>query len=146
MTDKATKAGRQQRLDHLQAAMAAAADHLEPDADLRFRTMFGGRGVYAHDRMFGSLSGVGLALKLSPEDHAEALALPTAKRLQYGEDLPVSKDKVVMPRAVVNDPAVLGGWVRRSVDFTRSQPDKPKRTSKARGAGRGPAAGPATGG
>ena len=134
MTDKTTKAGHQQRLDHFQAAIEATADALEPDADLRFRAMFGGRGGYAHDRMFASLSDVGLALKLSPEDHAAALALPGARRLQYAEDQPISKDKVVMPRAVVNDPAALGGWVRRSVDFTRSQPEKPKRATKARGA------------
>ncbi len=119
-------------LDKLQAAVEATRDDLAPDIGLRFRAMFGGRGVYAYDRMFASLSNVGLAVKLSPEMHAAALALPGAKRLQYDESQPVSKDKVVLPEEVVNDPQALAGWVRHSIDFTRSQPEKKRRPPKAK--------------
>lgn len=119
-------------LDRLQAALEATRDDLAPDVGFRFRAMFGGRGVYAHDRMFASLSNVGLALKLAPERYAAALALPGAKRLQYDEGQPVSKDKVVMPDDVVGNPAALAGWVRDSIAFTVSQPEKRRRAPKRR--------------
>ncbi len=120
-------------LDGLQKAVEATRDHLAPDVGLRFRAMFGGRGAYAYDRMFASLWRGGLALKLSPGMQATALALPGARRLQYGEDQPVSKDKVVLPAEVVDNPAALAEWVQHSIEFTIAQPETKRRKAKARG-------------
>lgn len=119
-------------LDRLQAALEATRDHLPPDIGLRFRAMFGGRGAYAHDRMFASLYDGGLALRLSPGMYAAALELPGAKRLQYDERQPVSKDKVVMPDDVLDDPKALSEWVQHSIQYTLSQPEKQRRAPKPR--------------
>ena len=117
-------------LDKLQAALEATKDHLAPDIGLRFKSMFGGRGVYAYDRMFASLWSGGLALKLSPGMHAAALELPGAKRLQYAEDQPFSKDYVVLPDEVVESPKALSEWVQHSIDYTLAQPEKKRRAPK----------------
>ena len=117
-------------LDRMQQAVEATKDHLAPDVGLRFRAMLGGRGAYAHDRMFASLSDGGLALKLSPEMPAAALALPGARRLQYAKDQPVSKDKVVLPDEVVDDPAALAEWVQHSIEYTVAQPETKRRKAK----------------
>jgi len=120
-------------LDRLQKAVEATKDHLAPDVGLRFRAMFGGRGAYAYDRMFASLFDGGLALKLSPGMYAAALELPGAKRLQYADDQPVSKDKVVLPAEVVDNPAALAAWVQHSIEFTIAQPETKRRKAKPRG-------------
>lgn len=119
-------------LDRLQAAVEATKDFLPPDVGLRFRSMFGGRGVYAYDRMFASLWRGGLALKLAPGMHTAALELPGAKRLQYHESQPVSKDKVVMPDELLADPRALAEWIRHSIEFTIAQLETKRRASKKR--------------
>lgn len=122
-----------EHLDRLQAALEATRDELPPDVGLRFRSMFGGRGAYAYDRMFATLYDGGLALKLSPQMQAAALALPGARRLQFDDDKPVSRHKVVMPDDVVANPAALAEWVHHSIHYTRSQPEKGRRRAKPRG-------------
>lgn len=119
-------------LDRLQKALEATKDHLAPDVGLRFRAMFGGRGAYAYDRMFASLFNGGLALRLSPGMYAAALGLPGATRLQYAEDQPFSKDKVVLPDEVVDNPAALAEWVQHSIEFTIAQPETKRRKAKPR--------------
>ena len=83
--------------------------------------------------MFASLFDGGLAVKLSPGMQATALALPGARRLQYAEDQPVSKDKVVLPAEVVDNPAALAAWVQHSIEFTIAQPETKRRKAKPRG-------------
>lgn len=119
-------------LDRLQKALEATKDHLAPDVGLRFRAMFGGRGAYAYDRMFASLFKGGLALRLSPGMYAAALELPGATRLRYAEDQPFSKDKVVLPDEVVDNPAALAEWVQHSIEFTIAQPETKRRKVKPR--------------
>lgn len=121
-----------ERLDRMQAAVEATRDYLAPDVGLRFRPMFGGRGVYAYDRMFASLSDAGLAVRLSSGMQATALELHGAKRLQYAEDQPVSKDKIVLPDEVLDDPKALSEWVQHSIEYTIAQPETKRRKAKAR--------------
>ncbi len=117
-------------LDKLQAALEATKNHLAPDVGLRFRAMFGGRGVYAYERMFASLWSGGLALKLSPGMRVAALELPGATRLQYAEDQPFSKDYVVLPDEVVANPKALSEWVQHSIEYALAQPEKKRRAPK----------------
>ena len=120
-------------LDQLQAALEATTEYLQPDVGLRFRSMFGGRGAYAYDRMFGTLYHGGLALRLSPGMQATALRLPGARRLQFADDQPVSKDKVVLPKDVLDDPKALSEWVQHSIEYTLAQPETKRRKSKPSG-------------
>lgn len=96
----------------LQARMLAAA----PDHELSFRRMFGGIMGYAAEKVFASLSNVGLALKFTGAEHERALALPGAAALRYEPDAPASRSYVVLPPEIVADPAQLHDWIDASVN------------------------------
>lgn len=49
------------------------------DAEIRRKAMFGGACSYANERIFSSLSNVGIGLKLSPEDRDALLLIEGAK-------------------------------------------------------------------
>ena len=116
-------------LDELRRDLEAAAETIEPPPVLRFRSMFGGVGVYAEGPMFASLSGAGLALKLPTADRQELIDGFGAVPLQYRLEAPVSKSKVVIPAAVRSDPAALGRWLARSIACAAEEPvaTKPRR-------------------
>jgi len=104
-------------LDRLRRDLEEAAEALDPPPVLRFRSMFGGVGVYADGPMFASLSGAGLALKLPPADRQELIDRFGAVPLRYRPEGPVSKSKVVIPAALRNDPDRLARWVARSIAY-----------------------------
>jgi TfoX/Sxy family transcriptional regulator of competence genes len=98
-----------------------------------FKAMFGGAAAYIDGTIFASLSEVGLGLKLAPDDQAELLARPGAKRLQYHADAPVSRHYVVIPRDMESEQDALRGWILRShahVRGARSPARKRARKSK----------------
>lgn len=103
----------------LQARLVAAAP---PELELAFRPMFGGIMAYARGRRFSSLSDVGLAFKLGGADHAALLALPGAAPLRYEPDSPPSRSYVVVPAAVLDDPAQLADWAGCSARYVAAQP------------------------
>ena len=110
----------------LQALLTAAA----PEMELTFRPMFGGIMGYAAGRPFASLSDVGLAFKLAGADHAALLALPGARPLQYGPDSPVSRSYVLLPESLMDDPAQMAAWARRSAASVAAQPAKASRRKR----------------
>lgn len=110
----------------MQEALCAACLGAIDPAELTFRAMFGGRMAYAEGRPFASLSNVGLALKLAPDDQAPLLAIPGAERLRYEPDAPASKSYLVVPAAWVDSPDSLAPWATKSVQFVRTQPLKKK--------------------
>jgi TfoX/Sxy family transcriptional regulator of competence genes len=79
----------------LQAILQAAAP---PELELTFRPMFGGIMGYGEGKVFASLSDVGLALKLSGEDHAELLSLEGSKPLRYEPESPPADPMWLFPR------------------------------------------------
>jgi TfoX/Sxy family transcriptional regulator of competence genes len=111
----------------LQAILEAAAP---PDAEIGFRSMFGGIMVYAGGKPMASLSDVGLALKMTGDGHAALLAVKGAKRLRYEPDAPESKTYIVVPDAMLDDRAALRGWIERCI--TGLPATKPKRAGKSR--------------
>ncbi|MBA3416220.1 MAG: TfoX/Sxy family protein [Chloroflexia bacterium] len=117
-------------LDGLRHDLDAAAETLAPPPVLRFRSMFGGVGVYADGPMFASLSDAGLALKLPPADRQELIEGWGAVPLQYRPDAPVSKSKVVIPDAVRADPERLAPWLARSIAFAAKDVPKARRKTK----------------
>lgn len=108
----------------LQAQLKAAAQAVAPDLELTFRAMFGGAGVYAYGQMFASLSGVGLALKLSAETQTEFLKVEGAKRLQYDPSMPPSKQYILVPSSYLSKPKTLGKWVKASLEYVSTLPEK----------------------
>lgn len=99
-----------------------------PNVVWRSRPMFGGIGVYAHDKMCVSLSDVGLAVKLMGDEHAALLQLKGAKPLQYEPGQPVSKTYVVVPEAMLKDRKALGHWLGVSAaQIAKARAKKPRR-------------------
>lgn len=96
----------------LQTIFAQAAP---PQLEIRFKPMFGGILVYAFDKPCGSLSDVGLALKLSGTTREELLAVAGAVPLRYAADQPLSKTYVVVPDSMLADRETLGAWIARAV-------------------------------
>jgi TfoX/Sxy family transcriptional regulator of competence genes len=114
------------------AAMERACPAPPEEIDLTFRPMFGGMGVYAHGRIFASLSDVGLALKLPVEHQGALLDEPGAKRLQYDPSMPPSREYIVVPPAIVEDSPRLEAWMERSIEYVKTLPIK-KKTAKKKG-------------
>ena len=113
----------------LQKAMEAA---MPPDVDWRFKSMFGGIGVYANDRMCVSLSDIGLAVKLAPAEQEALLKLKGAKRLQYEPAMPPSKTYIVVPEAMLSDRKALGHWLAISAAQAAAVPAKKRAKASAR--------------
>jgi TfoX/Sxy family transcriptional regulator of competence genes len=115
-------------LKSLQAIVESAGF---PELELRFRPMFGGIGVYSRGRMFCSLSDVGMALKLSGDEHAALLRMRGAKPLQYDASVPPSKSYVVVPTSMLKQRPTLSMWIERSATSARAAPaKKPRKKSR----------------
>ena len=108
----------------LQTIVTAAAP---PDLDLVFKAMFGGILAYADGKPMASLSDVGLAFKVSGDDHAELIAIPGAKALQYDPSQPISKTYVVVPEDMLDDKAALRSWIKRTAANLKAAPKKAKK-------------------
>lgn len=89
---------------------------MPPGLELTFRPMFGGIMAYADGGVFASLSNVGLALKLSGDNHAQLIAISGSKPLQYEPDQPPSKSYVVVPGTMLAETELLRSWLMRSAN------------------------------
>lgn len=99
--------------------------------ELAFRPMFGGLMGYVGGKAFASLSDVGLAFKLKPEDRAALLAVPGAAPLRYEPNSPPSAQYVTVPGEMLADDSALADWARRSAEHVTSLPAKPPRKRAA---------------
>lgn len=114
------KQSEKKQLAEMENQLVAAAESFA--LELEFKPMFGGVCAYVKNRVFASLSNVGLALKLSPTAQTELLKLEEAKRLQYETDSTPSKQYIVVPPEVWTDERDLAVWLKQSVDFVIAQP------------------------
>ena len=99
----------------LEAAESAPEAFALP-APLTFKPMFGGVLAYVDGKPVASLSNIGLALKLAPDDQSALLALPGAKRLRYEPDAPESKTYIVVPAEICASPSRLAEWLMKSAN------------------------------
>ncbi len=115
--------------DELKTRLSQAFDDSK-ERELGFKSMFGGACAYVNGRVFASLSGVGLALKIDGTTAKEWLERG-AKWLQYEGDAPISRSYLVVPDSILNDEEELSRWVELSTAFVLSLPaPKPKRARK----------------
>ncbi len=90
----------------------------EEAMDISCRHFFGGAASYVGDRIFMTLTPVGIALKLSEADR-KSLFAQGAKTLRYFPNAPVKKDYALLPAHVMDDERVLRQWISRSIEFVR---------------------------
>lgn len=108
-----------------------AAAQLNPTLELTFRAMFGGYMIYTSGKPFASLSEPGLSLKLSESDRAKLLQEPGAEMLRHEGEAP-SKQYVVVPAHIIENPEQLAQWLERSATFVASLPAKPRKKTSER--------------
>lgn len=86
--------------------------------DISCRHFFAGAAAYVGDRIFMTLTPVGLALKLADVDR-NSLFDQGAKPLRYFPNAPVKKEYALLPTHISDDHGVLSEWISRSIEFSQ---------------------------
>jgi TfoX/Sxy family transcriptional regulator of competence genes len=103
--------------------------------------MFGGIAAKVNGHMFGALFARSAMVRLSPDDCAAALALDGAEPFDPMGRGGVMKDSVLLPEAVMDEPAELRSWLACALRYTATMPAKaPKKPTAKQPATRKPAA------
>jgi TfoX/Sxy family transcriptional regulator of competence genes len=89
------------------------------------RTMFGGLCFMVHGHMCAGIVGSTLMVRVGAEGHAEALAQPHVRPMDF-TGRPMTGMVFVDPPALATD-AMLAAWVTRGARFTATLPPKPAR-------------------
>jgi len=84
------------------------------------KRFFGGAAAYVDDRIFMTLTSVGLALKLPENDRALLMTIG-AKPLRYFSKAPIKKEYVILPHGTAKDDVALAALVKKSVSFVTGQ-------------------------
>jgi TfoX/Sxy family transcriptional regulator of competence genes len=92
--------------------------------------MFGGVAAKVNGNLFGGTFGRSVMLLLSPEDRAEALTLDGAAPFDPMGNGAKRSDKVQMPETIMDEPAELRAWVKRSFDYAATLPKKAAKAKK----------------
>jgi len=86
------------------------------------RRMMGGYVAYADGKVFASLSGGGLGVKLLGDAHAAAMDRTGARRLRHREDQPESVSYVVFSDDDLADDDLMVEWLTLAARGARSAP------------------------
>jgi len=113
---KTSPSSAQVRLTQLDALLTEIAPGPRRQPRLECKRFFGGAAAYADNRIFMTLTTVGLALKL-PEDARVMLLREGGKPLRYFAKGHVKKDYVVVPEAIANRPSALRPWIEQSIRY-----------------------------
>ncbi|HEY2515190.1 MAG TPA: TfoX/Sxy family protein [Polyangiaceae bacterium] len=102
-------------------------------ADPRIETMkmFGGIAAKVNGHVFAGLFGLSTMIWLPEEDRAAALALPGASPFDPMGDGRLRSDKVMLPEAMMRQPAQLRKWIGRAFEAAKELPPKAEKSKKA---------------
>jgi TfoX/Sxy family transcriptional regulator of competence genes len=87
--------------------------------------MFGGLAAKANGYMFGGLFARAAFVRLSPADQRTALALDGAEPFDPMGNGRVMSNMIMLPEAVMEEPAELRDWLARALAHTAGLPAKP---------------------
>src|SRR5213594_446491 len=87
------------------------------------KPMFGNFGAFTRGKMFMGVFGDAVFVKLSPDDHAAAMALPGAGPFEPMKGRAM-KEYVVLPPSVLADKKKAKAWVEKSLAYVRTGPVK----------------------
>jgi TfoX/Sxy family transcriptional regulator of competence genes len=93
--------------------------------------MFGGVAGLVNGNMFGGLFGRSAIVKLSDADLAEAMTLDGTEPFDPMGNGRVMANTVLLPEAIMDEPAELAVWLRKAFDYTATLPAKKKSKSPA---------------
>lgn len=119
------------KLPRADPAAVARFERLCPeDPSVVRRKMFGQAAAFAQGQMFLGVFGAEVFVRLAEPDRPAALALPGARPFAPMAGRPM-REYVVLPPAILDDPARGAEWVRRALDYARSlgpkRPPQPRR-------------------
>jgi len=109
-------------LRHYERQIEEAFPYPPPEYDLWFRHMFGAMVAYVRGRPFCFVTDEGLSLKM--DDYAQGECkeeAPDARTLSW------TAKYLIAPPYVQDDPARLGDWIQRSVDYVVTLPLETKK-------------------
>ena len=104
---------------------------LPTDPRVETMKMFGGVAAKVNGHLFAGLFGLSTMIWLPEEDRAAALALPGASLFDPMGDGRMRSDKVMLPEAMMRQPAQLRKWVGRAFDAAAGLPPKAEKPKKA---------------
>jgi hypothetical protein len=97
---------------------------LPRDPRVQTQLMFGGVAAKVNGHIFAGLFGRSTMIWLPEPERAEALALEGATPFDPMGDGRARSDKVMLPEAMMDDPAELRRWIARAFEATARLPAK----------------------
>jgi TfoX/Sxy family transcriptional regulator of competence genes len=105
------------------------AQVLPNDPEIERRSMFGYPCAFFHGHMFCGLFEDQFIVRLPDAERNVFLKQPGAKVFEPMPGRPM-KEYVLVPQAVVEREALLGGWLRQSLDYVGGLPPRVKKAKK----------------
>jgi hypothetical protein len=102
--------------------------------------MFGGVAAKVNGNLFAGLFGRSTMIWLPESERSEALALPGAAPFDPMGDGRARSDKVMLPEAMMREPAELRRWIARAFKGAAKLPAKAPKTAATRTAAKKAAA------
>jgi TfoX/Sxy family transcriptional regulator of competence genes len=103
---------------------------LPKDPRVETMKMFGGVAAKVNGNIFAGLFGRSTMLLLDEPDRAKALALEGASYFDPMGDGKRRSEKVMLPEAMMDEPAELRAWIRRAFNAAARLPAKKKPAKK----------------
>lgn len=103
---------------------------LPKDKRVETMKMFGGVAAKVNGNIFAGLFGRSVMLYLDEPERAEALALEGAEYFDPMGDGRMRSDKVMLPEAMMDEPAELAAWIGRAFKTVAALPPKAKKPAK----------------
>ncbi len=97
-------------------------DRLATIGAIQWRPLYGGVGLYAHDRLFGIMSGESLFLRVDERDRARHDAAGLARFTPFA-DRPGTLPFYGVPDATLDSAGDLIDWARRAAAFGWGEPN-----------------------
>ena len=105
---------------------------LPKDPRVETMQMFGGIAAKVNGHVFAGLFGRSAMVWLPEPDRATALALEGAEPFDPMGDGRARSDKVMLPEAMMEEPAELRRWLARAFKAAAALPPKPPRAKAAK--------------
>lgn len=105
---------------------------LPKDPRVETQAMFGGIAAKVNGHLFAGLFARSVMLALDEAGRKEALALEGAEPFDPMGDGRAKSEKVMLPEAMMEEPAELRAWIQRAFDATAKLPAKAAKPKRAK--------------
>ncbi len=107
-------------LDQLTTLIEKTTSGQFPEVQLECKHFFSGAALYVNGKICGSLTPVGLALKLPEKTKNRLLKSEKAIPLQYFPKAPIKKEYVLFPAGIHENLRTLRKYIRESIEYVLS--------------------------